>query len=192
MEVLKKSHTSVEDSDHIFLESSGLQDGLSCKKDLHSCGTKASDEEISDRLQENHDNTQPSDNHNYSVDQTQLPFLQALLRVQMKRSHRFLDKLPVVHWHLLTDKSIDPTYLVVMTATAAVGAATLLQRVIQIRTKPTPPNPRRPSSVQAFHSSTSCAGHQSRAIRKAVAQSAVHRFSAFKLLKRFSRVSSKN
>ncbi|AQK62174.1 hypothetical protein ZEAMMB73_Zm00001d013026 [Zea mays] len=61
------------------------KDGLSCKKDLHSCGTKASDEEISDRLQENHDNTQPSDNHNYSVDQTQLPFLQALLRVQMKR-----------------------------------------------------------------------------------------------------------
>lgn len=107
-------------------------------------------------------------------------------------SHRFLDKLPVVHWHLLTDKSIDPTYLVVMTATAAVGAASLLQRVIQIRTKPTPPNPRRPSSVQAFHSSTSCAGLQSRAVRKAVAQSAVHRFSTFKLLKRFSRVSAKN
>jgi hypothetical protein len=48
-------------------------------------------------------------------------------------SHRFLDKLPVVHWHLLTDESIDPMYLVVMTATAAVGAASLLQRVIQIR-----------------------------------------------------------
>ncbi|PWZ23052.1 hypothetical protein Zm00014a_038392 [Zea mays] len=45
MEVLKKSHTSVEDSDHIFLEWSGLQDVLSCKKDLHNCGTKASDEQ---------------------------------------------------------------------------------------------------------------------------------------------------
>jgi hypothetical protein len=40
-----RSHTSVEDSDHIFLEWSGLQDGLSCKKDLHNCGTKASDEQ---------------------------------------------------------------------------------------------------------------------------------------------------
>ncbi|CAD6215116.1 unnamed protein product [Miscanthus lutarioriparius] len=121
MEVLKKSHTSIEDSDdndaapepvidsavhldvpqskevtlddrdlridgaekELGTNSHGLdqcdsvqedEDGLSCKeKDIRNCGTKASDEEISDRLQENHENTQPSDNHNDLVDQTQLP-----------------------------------------------------------------------------------------------------------------------
>ncbi|XP_062212786.1 uncharacterized protein LOC133913610 [Phragmites australis] len=50
------------------------EDALDCKKDLHNCGTEASDEEISDRSQENHEeNAQSSDNHNNSVDQTQLP-----------------------------------------------------------------------------------------------------------------------
>ncbi|CAL4936638.1 unnamed protein product [Urochloa decumbens] len=51
------------------------EDDLNCKeKHLHSRGTKASDEGISDRLQENHeDNTESSDNHNDSADQTQLP-----------------------------------------------------------------------------------------------------------------------
>ncbi|EER90673.1 PH domain-containing protein DDB_G0287875 [Sorghum bicolor] len=120
MEVLKKSHTSIEDSDdndaapepvidsavHLDVPQSkevtldkdlgidgaekepganghGLDrcdsvqeddDGLSCKEnDLHNCGTNALDEEISDQLQENHEeNTQPIDNHNDSVDQTQL------------------------------------------------------------------------------------------------------------------------
>ncbi|RCV40315.1 hypothetical protein SETIT_9G042800v2 [Setaria italica] len=48
------------------------EDDLNCKeKDLH---TKASDEEASDRSQENHEeNTQSSEKHNDSVDQTQLP-----------------------------------------------------------------------------------------------------------------------
>ncbi|XP_062214236.1 uncharacterized protein LOC133915185 [Phragmites australis] len=50
------------------------EDGLSCKKDLHNCGTEASDEEISDRSEENHEeNAQSGDNHNDSVDQTQPP-----------------------------------------------------------------------------------------------------------------------
>ncbi|PAN44402.1 hypothetical protein PAHAL_9G040100 [Panicum hallii] len=50
------------------------KDDLNSKeKDLHNCGTKAPDEETSDRLEDNHENTQSSDNHNNSVDQTQLP-----------------------------------------------------------------------------------------------------------------------
>ncbi|CAN6303076.1 unnamed protein product [Urochloa humidicola] len=51
------------------------EDDLNCKeKHLHNRGTKASDEGISDRLQENHmENTESSDNHNDSADQTQLP-----------------------------------------------------------------------------------------------------------------------
>ncbi|CAN6280864.1 unnamed protein product [Urochloa humidicola] len=51
------------------------EDDLNCKeKHLHNRVTKASDEGISDRLQKDHvENTESSDNHNDSVDKTQLP-----------------------------------------------------------------------------------------------------------------------
>ncbi|CAN6322209.1 unnamed protein product [Urochloa humidicola] len=72
-DVDKELGTNVHDLDQCDVAED--EDDLNCKeKDLHNRGTKASDEGISDRLQENHEeNTQSSDNHNGSVDQTQLP-----------------------------------------------------------------------------------------------------------------------
>ncbi|KAL6893848.1 hypothetical protein ACP4OV_007946 [Aristida adscensionis] len=50
------------------------QDMLNCKKELNNCDSKASDEEIFDISQDNHDeNARSSDSQNDSGDQTQLP-----------------------------------------------------------------------------------------------------------------------
>ncbi|KAG2545034.1 hypothetical protein PVAP13_9KG401365 [Panicum virgatum] len=50
------------------------ENDLNCKeKDHHNHDTKAPDEETSDRLEDNHENTQSSGNHYNSEDQTRLP-----------------------------------------------------------------------------------------------------------------------
>lgn len=62
-----------------------------------------------------------------------LVFAHEMTLLYVPFSHLFSVEQPVVHWHLPTDRPIEPMYLVVTTAIVATRVACLLPRVMQIR-----------------------------------------------------------